>query len=116
MKPEKDQLKVNQDELVDAWNETLPSILNGSDKALVQGDAADPNSLRVAIQTAGRTNYSFDFKVTYADSREIDTQLVDVEADGIHVDEHTDIIQGLAHDYVRHMRECAQNLQEITHY
>ncbi|ANE45955.1 hypothetical protein SY83_06255 [Paenibacillus swuensis] len=116
MKPDKDQLTLDQQKLTEEWNNTLPTILGSSDKATVQADAADPRSLRVAIANSGRTQYSFDFKVTYTDSREIDTQLVDVEADGIHVDEHTEIIQNMIHDYVRHMRECAQNLQQITHY
>jgi hypothetical protein len=41
-------------------------------------------------------------------------ELVDVEKDGNHVDEHTEIIQTLINDYVRHMHECAQTVKNIT--
>lgn len=116
MSNDKDQLTVNQEELVNAWNRTLPTILNSSDKAEVKADAADAKTLRIAIQTAGRTDYSFDFKCTYVDSREIKTELIDVEIDGIHVDEKPEVIQTLIEDYVRHLNECAQNLQQLTHH
>ena len=75
---------------------------------------ADAASLRIHIETAGHTKYSMDFHCTYVDQREVAVQLIDVEADGISVDEHTQIIQDLAEDYVRHIHECAQALQEVT--
>lgn len=109
-----EQLAVDNDTVAKVWQEQLPGILNESDKCTVVADEGDPNALRVHIATAGRTGYSFDFKVEYVDSREIDVQLVDVEKDGNHVDENTDIIQTLINDYARHMHECAQTVKSTT--
>ena len=77
-------------------------------------DESDSKSLRVTIESAGRTGYSLDFKVTYQDSREIKVKLVDVEKDHVHVDERSDIIQQLIDDYRRSIHECAQTLQQLT--
>lgn len=109
-----EQLAVDNKTVAKVWQEQLPSILNEADKCEVIADEGDPNALRVNIVTAGRTGYSFDFKVTYVDSREIEVQLVDVEKDGNHVDEHTEIIQTLIEDHVRHMHECAQTVKNTT--
>lgn len=102
-------------ELSDAWNETLPQVLNASDTCTVNADEKNPLALIIHIDTEGRTKYSFDFRCTYADDREIEVELLDVEQDGIHVDEGTEIIQGLIRDYVRHFHECAQRLHSRTH-
>jgi hypothetical protein len=93
----------------------LPTFLNDSDKAEVNADEAEPNGLRVHIDSAGRTGYTFDFSCLYVDSREVNVTLVDVEKDGRTVDEHHETIQHLAEDYIRHLHECAQSLHELTH-
>ncbi|WP_159885291.1 hypothetical protein [Paenibacillus puerhi] len=109
-----DQLRIDQEELVQAWSRTLPTVLDASDQAKVWADGVHSNALRVHITTAGRSLYSFDFKCTYVDSREVQVELVDVERDGRNVDERTDIIQTLVDDYVRHLHECAQQLHALT--
>ncbi|GGG26328.1 hypothetical protein [Paenibacillus abyssi] len=111
----KDELQIDQRELVEAWQRTLPITMNESDSADVIADGADPKALRVHIRTAGHQAYSFDFKVEYVDSREVRVELVDVEKDGRSVDERTDQIQQLIQDYTRHLHECAQALQQLTH-
>jgi hypothetical protein len=105
---------INQDQLVEEWQTTLPDTLKSEDKAHVRADESNPFTLLVHIITAGHTGYTFDFKVTYIDSREISIELMDVEKDHVHVDEKTDIIQNLIEDYVRHMHECAQALNKVT--
>ncbi|WP_282938712.1 hypothetical protein [Paenibacillus sp. RC67] len=109
-----DTLTIDQQELAAAWAKTLPTVLNASDRAEVKADEAESNVLRVHIATAGHSDYSFDFKCTYVDSREIKVELVDVECEGINVDERTTIIQTLVDDYVRHIHECAQQLHAVT--
>ena len=106
--------QLNQNQLVDAWQSKLPSVIHPSDQALVVADEGDANSIRIHIGTAGRQAYSFDFQCTYMDTREVGVQLVDVERDGRSVDEHTDVIQNLAGDYIRHIHECAQSLHDVT--
>ncbi|WP_051217474.1 hypothetical protein [Paenibacillus assamensis] len=108
-------IPVQQDVLVQAWQQTLPTTLNPSDKATVNADEADPSGLRIHIDTAGRQQYSFDFACSYLDPREVRVQLIDVERDGQNVGEHTPVIQELAQNYVRQIHECAQTLQNITH-
>jgi hypothetical protein len=110
-----DELQMNQENLADAWRQTLPVIMNKADRCKVLPDEADAKSLRVTIDTAGHQMYSFDFKVTYVDSREVKVELVDVEKENISVDERGDIIQQLIQDYTRHLHECAQSLQQLTH-
>jgi Fe-S cluster assembly iron-binding protein IscA len=109
-----EQLTVDNQTVAKAWQDQLPGILNQSDQCKVVADEGDPNALRVNIQTGGRSDYNFDFKVSYVDSREVDVQLVDVEQGGLHIDENTEIIQNLAEDYVRHLHECAQAVQNMT--
>ncbi|SFT27461.1 hypothetical protein [Paenibacillus sp. BC26] len=110
-----DELSIDQQQLTAAWQRTLPETIHTADRAEVLPDEADPKALRVTIHTAGHQMYSFDFKVTYVDSREIQTTLIDVEKDGRTVDERTDIIQQLVQDYTRHIHECAQALHGLTH-
>lgn len=107
-------LMMDQQRLVQAWAKGLPTVLNASDKTEVMADEADPNTIRIHIATEGRSGYSFDFKCTYVDSREVNVELVDVEREGRTVDERTDIIQTMVDDYVRHIHECAQLLQSVT--
>ncbi|MDQ0174049.1 hypothetical protein [Paenibacillus tundrae] len=108
------ELNISQSELVGAWQERLPEVLNVGDQAQVMADGADEQAIRIHIATAGHQMYSFDFKCAYVDSREVNVQLVDVERDGQSTDERTEPIQELAHDYTRHIHECAQSLQSRT--
>ena len=110
-----DELRIAPEQLVNAWQETLPRTMNASDRCVVLRDEADDKALRVTIHSAGHTGYEFDFKVTYVDSREVKVELIDVEKDNVTVDERTDIIQQLIDDYKRHLHECAQALQQLTH-
>jgi len=110
-----DELTVPQEDLAEAWQQTLPERLNGGDQAEVIADAVDSSKLHVHIKTAGRQMFEFDFAVKYVDSREIDIQLTDVEKDGQTVDERNDVIQELIGDYRRHLHETAQSLHHFTH-
>lgn len=108
------QFQLNQNQLVNAWQSKLPTVLHPSDQTTVMADESDSNSIRIHIGAAGRQAYSFDFQCTYKDPREVGVELVDVERDGRSVDEHTDVIQSLAGDYTRHIHECAQSLHDVT--
>ncbi|NEW08928.1 hypothetical protein GK047_23305 [Paenibacillus sp. SYP-B3998] len=110
-----DKLTIDQTRLVEEWKSMMPRTLEKTDQARVWADEADPQALRVHITTSGHTGYTFDFKVTYVDSREVKVELTDVEQGTTHIDERTDIIQALVDDYVRHIHECAQALQQVTH-
>ncbi|MBD2871664.1 hypothetical protein [Paenibacillus arenilitoris] len=110
-----DELQMNQDSLADAWRQTLPVVMNKADRTKVHPDEADAKALRVTIDTAGHQEYTFDFKVTYVDSREVKVDLIDVEKDNVSIDERGDIMQQLIQDYTRHLHECAQSLQQLTH-
>ncbi|MCC3373893.1 hypothetical protein [Cohnella sp. REN36] len=114
MNMNEDQLNVPQDELVQAWQHTLPERLTAGDQAEVMPDESDPTRLLVHIRTAGRQMMEFDFAVRYVDSREIAIELSDVERDGQSVDERTDVMQELIADYRRHLHECAQALHHFT--
>ncbi|MGP0579902.1 hypothetical protein ACTP13_23270 [Paenibacillus peoriae] len=109
------EMTVDQQKLVEAWQEQLPILLNSGDKSQVQADEADNRAIRIHIEVEGRQMYSFDFACTYVDSREVQVSLVDAERDGQSVDERTDIIQQLVSDYTRHIHQCAQTLQSLTH-
>lgn len=108
------ELNVDQDALVHAWQERLPTVLKPGDQASVAADMANPNAVRIHIDTAGRQDYSFDFECRYVDSREVEVKLVDVERSGVVTDERSENIQGMAGDYIRHIHECAQALQQLT--
>ncbi len=110
-----DEPRINQQQLVEAWQKTLPDKISNSDSATIIADGADDRALRITIHAAGHQMYSFDFKVEYVDSREVKVELVDVEEDGRSVDERNDTIQQLIHDYRRHIHECAQALHAVTH-
>ncbi|MEX1030021.1 MAG: hypothetical protein WDZ91_08250 [Paenibacillaceae bacterium] len=102
-------------ELITAWKATLPQTLNKGDSVDIQLDEANSTGLYIHFDTAGHSEYSFDFSMHYVDDREVKVELLDVEKSGEHVDEHTEIIQALIEDYVRHIHECAQILQSINH-
>lgn len=103
-------------ELFTAWKKTLPQTLNEGDSVIIQMDESNSSRLQIHINTAGHSGYSFDFSCLYVDDREVKVELIDVEKDGVHVDEHTEIIQTLIEDYVRHIHESAQILQRMTHH
>lgn len=111
----KDELQLDQQRLVEAWEAALPERIKHGDQATVKADEADAKRIRVTIRTAGHQEYDFDFLVTYVDSREVEVSLIDVEKAGTSVDERTDPIQQLIHDYKRHLHECAQALHHLTH-
>ncbi|UJF33299.1 hypothetical protein [Paenibacillus hexagrammi] len=110
-----DTLNISQTSLVEEWKKRLPEVLNSSDQARVWADEADSNALRVHITTAGHSMYTFDFKVTYVDSREVKVEVIDVEQEQKHIDERHGVVQNLLDDYVRHIHECAQILHQVTH-
>lgn len=112
---EKDELRIEPEKLVQAWQETLPEVMNRPDRSVVAMDEADPRSLRITIYSAGHQMYAFDFKVTYVDSREVKVELIDVEKNDRTIDERNDMIQQLIEDYTRHLHECAQALHRLTH-
>ncbi|WP_223067040.1 hypothetical protein [Paenibacillus caui] len=107
-------LNVDQDTLVEAWQQQLPEMLGPGDSSVVQADLADPQSLLVHINVAGHQMYAFDFRCSYQDTRELEVTLVDAEKAGRSIDERGDAIQELAKDYARHIHECAQVLHSIT--
>ena len=106
---------INREQLRQAWQDELPTILNPGDSCEVRLDEADEQSLRIHIDAAGRSGYSFDFKCTYVDDREVRVTLIDAEKDGKATDERTETMQQLIEDYVRHLHECAQALHRLTH-
>lgn len=110
------ELNVDQSTLVNAWQENLTSILKPGDVAEVAADEGNPSAIRIHIGAAGRQEYSFDFQCTYVDSREVKVDLIDVEKDGTTTDERNENVQGMVGDYTRHIHECAQTLQQITHH
>lgn len=109
-----DMLTIDQNELTEAWRRTLPTVLNESDEVEVAADGHNPRSVRIHIRSAGHSMYSFDFQVTYVDSREVKVELTDVEKADQTVDERNDVIQNLVEDYIRHIHECAQALKNLT--
>jgi len=109
-----DILTVNPQELARAWSETLPLLINPGDKATVVADERDANVLRIHIDSEGRSMYSFDFKCTYVDAREVKVEVIDAERGHDQTDERSEIVQSLIEDYVRHIHECAQRLKGLT--
>jgi hypothetical protein len=111
-----DMPMINQEELVAQWQHTLPIYLNASDRAEVTQDQVNPDWIRVHIDTAGRNLYSFHFCLFYQDSREIRVEFISAEKDHERiVDTETEPVQDLIKDYIRHIHECAQALQKVTH-
>jgi hypothetical protein len=101
--------------LVNAWNRTLPELLNSSDSVDVKRDPLDPHALQIFIQVAGRTKYGLQFKCEYVDDREVDVHLISAHKGCGCADEESDVVEKLAEEYIRHIHECAQALQTITH-
>lgn len=107
-------LSIDANTLINAWKEALPEFIKPSGECSIQADEKFSDTLLIHIEDDGRTHYSFDFRVSYVDDREIKVEFVDVEKAGVHADEQTDIIQSLVKDYIRHIRECAQSLKGVT--
>lgn len=108
------ELQVSQEQLISAWQERLPALMNTGDSFTVQGDAANDQSLLIHFNAAGHQEYSLDFRCTYVDSREVAVDLIDVEQGGWHADERNEAVQLLAQQYTRQIHECAQALQDVT--
>ncbi len=102
------------DQLLQAWENTLPQTLNAGDTAKVWLDERDGEALRIRIDTKGRQGYGFDFRLTYLDSREVKVDVLDVSTAGLTDNNHAENVQELTDDYVRHIHESAQILQNIT--
>ncbi|MDF2925893.1 MAG: hypothetical protein K0R57_4807 [Paenibacillaceae bacterium] len=112
---DKDQLKLDQDRLVAAWQRALPTTMSSTDSVKVTADESDSKAIRISVAAAGHSMYEFDFKCTYVDSREVKVELVDVEKDGKTIDEDSGKMQELIGDYIRNIHECAQALEQLTH-
>jgi hypothetical protein len=106
---------INEADLVAAWQESLPLYLNDTDRAKVTQVAIKPQWMHIHIDTAGRSFYSFDFDVTYLDSREVKVEFKQALKDNKPIVEQTEQLLELIKDYIRHIHECAQALQKITH-
>jgi len=102
-------------DLEQAWKEKLPDLLQPGDGCEVWADEKNPHSLNIHIDVAGHSLYSFDFHCTYMDDREVKVELADVQQGSRHIDEHHETVQQLIGDYVRRIRECAQQLKPLTH-
>lgn len=107
-------LPIDQKQLAEAWSQQLPQMLKEGDRAEVRADESDAQTLRIHIQSAGHSEYSFDFICTYLDTREVQVTLVDVERGHRTIDERSEVVQQLVDDYVRHIHECAQALKTQT--
>jgi hypothetical protein len=59
--------------------------------------------------------YSLDYRCEYVDDREVKVELHDVQRGSQHIDERQDAVQELVKDYVRRIRQCAQQLHSLTH-
>jgi hypothetical protein len=106
---------IDQADLVAAWQESLPLYLNESDRAKITQDTIKPQWMQIHIDTTGRSFYSFDFDVTYLDSREVKVEFKRALKDNKPIEEQTEQVQELIKDNIRHIHECAQALQKITH-
>ncbi len=107
-------LNIDVQSLVQAWQETLPTVMKPSDECHVQADEKFSDTLLIHIKNAGRSHYSFDFKCKYVDEREVHVEFIDVEQDNKSIDEQTNDIQLLIEDYIRDIHECAQQLKGLT--
>src|ERR1700730_18451241 len=101
---------INQADLVEAWQESLPLYLKESDRAKVTQDAIKQQWMQIHIDSTGRSFYSFDFDVTYLDSREVKVEFKQALQDNNPIKEQTEQVQELITDYIRHIHECAQAL------
>ena len=108
---------ISGDRLLSAWRETLPKLLQSGDGYEVHLDAADPQQkkLVIHIDVSGHDMYSLDFTCEYVDDREVAVELHDVQRGSQHIDERQDEVQELIKDYVRRIRQSAQQLHELTH-
>ncbi|MBD2845466.1 hypothetical protein IDH44_09720 [Paenibacillus sp. IB182496] len=110
-----DRLRIGGEALVAAWQERLPELMPPGARAEVLQDGANSQVLRIHIQVPGHQAYTLDYKVSYADSREIRAELVDVDKHGRAVDVEDGPVQELVRDYMRVLHECAQALHSLTH-
>ncbi|MFD2672111.1 hypothetical protein [Marinicrinis sediminis] len=108
-------LNVDRNQLLQTWQSTLPDMLKEGDSCQIELDAVHPDRLHITIDMAGRTQYSFDFHCTYLDEREVKVDLVDVQQGHDAIDERSEHIQHFVKEYIRHIHECAQGVQHLTH-
>lgn len=110
-----DTLTIPQAELVEAWRDKLPELLETGFEAEIKPDDADPHAFWVEMRTSGHEELSLIFCVRYVDSREIDVRLSDVQQAGKSIDESGDSVQMLIANCRRQLHQCAQALHEYTH-
>lgn len=108
-------LHVDQQQLVDAWRETLTKLLKDGDHLEVMSDQSNSDAIRIHIDMAGRSQLSFDFKCTYVDDREVKVELMAAQQGTDAIDERDEQIQAYIKEYVRHLHETAQAVQTLTH-
>ena len=106
---------VSGERLLEAWQEMLPKVIQPGDGFEIHLEEARQNSLLIHIAVSGHSMYSFDFRCQYVDDREVKVELLDAQQGKRHIDERHETVQQLIEDYVRHIRECAQKLQGVTH-
>lgn len=109
-----DPIRVDEN-LVKTWSDTLPNFFNSTDSVSVKADPLDPHAMQIFIQTAGRMAYGLQFKCVYVDDREVKVFFISAHKGNGCADEESEIVEELADDYIRHIHECAQALQTVTH-
>ncbi|MFT9486943.1 MAG: hypothetical protein ACH0QD_06195 [Tepidibacillus sp.] len=115
MKENQEVLNIDQQNLAEAWQRTLPQLLHYGDSVEVKPIKGRSNALMIHINVKGRTGYDFDFMCTYKDPREVDVDVINVGTTGLIDDQHKNVAKELIHDYTRHIHECAQAVQSMTH-
>lgn len=108
------QIPINQEQLVQAWQQTLPSTFHPTDRVEVTADTRSSQSLLIHVHTAGHSNYSFDYECRYVDPREVKVRLIEMQKDGYAISNASPDIHDLSATYIRHIHECAQTLHPVT--
>jgi len=108
---------ISGERLLSAWRETLPRLLQPGDGYEIHLDEADPQQkkLVIHIDVSGHDMYSLAFTCEYVDDREVAVELHDVQRGSQPIDQRQDAEQELIKDYVRRIRQCAQQLHSLTH-
>jgi hypothetical protein len=109
-----ESMSVPRDQLVAAWQQTLPSTFKSTDKVEVKADLLDQNAFRIHVNTAGHSHYEFEYKCEYVDPREVKVTLLNIQRGGDNILEPTLDIQILSDEYIRNIHECAQALHPLT--
>lgn len=109
------QLPISQEQLVQAWQQAIPSTFHPTDRVEVTADTRNPQSLLIHVHTAGHSNYSFDYECRYVDQREVQVRLIEMQENGYAISRPSADIEDLSESYMRHIHECAQTLHPTTH-